>query len=213
MRLEILLILGGVVLAGKAVGVVAVGQQQQLYVHPLGQEHVDTALAGVDAGFVAVEDDGDIARHAVDEAYLVGGECGTRRRHYVLHPHLVHGHHIGISLHEIAQVLSADGFLGLEEAEELLAFAIDDAFRRVEVFHVYALGGCVEHAPAEACHASAHAEDGPDDASTEAVAPRAVLVLDAQAGADTVLRVVFVNRIDKVLLLVSGLESVLGHAV
>ena len=75
---QVLLVLGGSVLACETVGVFSVGQEQQLYVHTLGQQHVYAPFTGVYARLVAVVDDGDIVGHAVYEAYLVGGEGSTR---------------------------------------------------------------------------------------------------------------------------------------
>ena len=46
--------LRGVVLAGIGVGVVAVGQEAHLDVHPLFEQHVDASQGGLDAGRVAV---------------------------------------------------------------------------------------------------------------------------------------------------------------
>ena len=77
--LQVLLELRGRVLAGKAVGVIAVGEEQELDVHTFGQEHVDASFTGMDACVVAVEDDGDVFRDAMDEVYLFGSECGAGR--------------------------------------------------------------------------------------------------------------------------------------
>ena len=118
---------------------------------------------------------------------------------------LVHGHHVGVALYQVAQVALADGLLGLEESEEFLALAVYDALGRVEVLHVDALGGSIEHASAESCHASAHGEDGPYHTSAKAVAQASVLVLQTESRAYAQPRFLLVDGIYEIAFLVAGL--------
>ena len=51
---DIVLQLLGRVLLGKRVGVVAIGQEQHLDVHTLGQEHVGASHGGMDTGLITI---------------------------------------------------------------------------------------------------------------------------------------------------------------
>ena len=65
--------LRAVVLAGKGVGVVAVGQEADFDVHAFFQQHVDAAQRGLDAGGVTVVEHGEVVGEAVYQLDLVGG--------------------------------------------------------------------------------------------------------------------------------------------
>ena len=58
------------VFLGEAVGVVAVGKQQHLYVQALGKQHVDASQRRFYSGRVAVVEYGDVVRKAVYHPYL-----------------------------------------------------------------------------------------------------------------------------------------------
>ncbi len=88
--LDVLLHLGGAVRTGERVGILGFGQQHDAHVHPLGQDHVDAADRGVDARRIAVVDDRDVLREAVQQTDLLGRERRARRRHDILHAGLVH---------------------------------------------------------------------------------------------------------------------------
>ena len=136
----------------------------------------------MDACLVTVKDNRYIIGHTVNQANLFVGQCRSAGCHHIFHTLLVHRHHISIAFHQIAEVLLADGFLGLEETEEFAPFAVDKAFGRVHVFHVYALGGCIQHTTTKTCHSAAHGKDRPDNPAAESVAQLPVLlVLQAEA--------------------------------
>ena len=46
----------------------------------------------------------------------------------------MHGYHIGIALHQVTIVFFCDRLLGLENAVKDLAFMVDIAFGRIEIF-------------------------------------------------------------------------------
>ena len=200
-------------LSGEAVGVVAVGQEQQLDVHAFSQQHVDASFAGMNACIVAVEDDCDIFCDTMDEVDLVRCECCARRRYDVLDSLLVHGHHVGIAFNEVAKVGFADGLSCLEEAEEFLTLAVDDALRRVHVFDRNSFCGCVEHTASEASHTSACGEDGPDDSSEEAVSELAVFAFQAQSCPDAQARLHLVLVVHEIAFLVTFFQSRSGEGL
>ena len=181
MFLQVLLIFRGCVLAGKAVGVVAVGQQQQLHAHALGQQHIDTALRRLDTCGIAVVDDHYILREAMDGADLLVGQCRAAGRHHVFHALLVHSHHVGVAFDEVTEILLDNGFLGKEQPVELALLGIDDAFGRILILHLHALGAAVQHSAAEAYHLARDGVDGEDDAVAEAVVGLAGLIADTEA--------------------------------
>ena len=78
MIINIRLIVGCIMLSGKAVRVVTVGQKADLDVHAFLQQHVDTADAGFDAGSVTVIKYSYIVCKPMNQSYLVGGQCRTR---------------------------------------------------------------------------------------------------------------------------------------
>ncbi len=177
---DVFLELGRRVLAGEAVGVVAVGQEEHLDVEPLAQEHVDAAQARLDARHVAVVEHGDVLREAADEAYLPLGERRARRGHDVLHTALVHRDDVGVALDEEAASLPDDGVLGQVEAVELVALVVDGRLGRVDVFrHLLARR---HDAASEGHHLARHRVHGEDDAAVVAVEQAAVVRLEAEAG-------------------------------
>ena len=105
MFFEIGLILFCRMLACEAVGVVAVGQEEQLHVYSFSQKHVYTSLRGLDSSRVTIVDHSYVSGETVNGVNLFVGECRAGRSHHVLYSHLMHSHHVGVALHEIAQVL------------------------------------------------------------------------------------------------------------
>ena len=116
MLLDELLKLRAVVLVGKGVGILPVGQQADLDVHPLFEQHVDASDGGFDAGCVAVVEHGHIVREAMDHAYLSGGQCRARGCHDILHARLVHGDDVRVAFDQEAAVLLHDGLFGEVDA-------------------------------------------------------------------------------------------------
>ena len=199
MRRQIVLILLLSALFGEFIGVLPIGEHQQTHVHAVGQQHVDAALRGLDAGGVAVEEHRDVRCEALHQSYLFVRESGAARGHHVLHAHLVHGHHVGVALHHIDEVRLRDGLLGFEEAVEFFLLAVDAALGGVDVFLADALGGGVEHASAEADHFARDAAYGEDHASGVAVVHRAVVASDGEA------------RLHEEIFLIARLEGRLGE--
>lgn len=74
---DVVLKVGGRVLTGEAVGVVAIGQEEDFDVQSFCKQHVDATQAGMDAGGVAIVEHGDIVGEAVDQAYLPLREGGA----------------------------------------------------------------------------------------------------------------------------------------
>ena len=80
---EVFLKLSGTVFLGVAVGVFAVGEENDTDVHAFFKEEVDSTEGGFDASGVAVVKDGDVGSVALDEADLLGGEGGAAGGHSV----------------------------------------------------------------------------------------------------------------------------------
>ena len=78
MVVDICLIIGGVVFACKAVRVVPVRKQAYFYVHAFFQQHVNPSDAGFDAGSVTVIEYRDVIGEPVNQADLLGSQCGSR---------------------------------------------------------------------------------------------------------------------------------------
>ena len=80
---EVFLKLSGTVFLGVAVGVFAVGEENDTDVHAFFEEEVDSSEGGFDAGGVAIVKDGDVGSVAFDEADLFGGEGGAAGGHCI----------------------------------------------------------------------------------------------------------------------------------
>ena len=188
MGIDVCLIVRGIVLAGKAVGVVPVRQQHHLDVHALLQQHVDAAQGSLDACHVAVIEHGDVVREAVDEAYLSRSEGRTRGSNHILDARLVHRDDVGVSLHQEATVLLDDGLLRKVDAVELIALVIDFRLGRIDILR--RLGISLEDTSAEGHDLPRQGMDREDDPSPEAVAQGTVIAGIAQSRLHEVLRTV-----------------------
>ena len=177
----------GIVLAGKTVGVVPVGQEQYLHVHACRQKHVRTSLGCMYAGIVTVVKQGDVVGKAVQEMYLLLGQGGARVGYHILYATLVHGDNIGVAFYHIHLIHLDDRLLGLVETVQLASFAIDAGFGRVLVLDGHALGGGIQDTSAKACHLAAYGVPWEHDTSPETVNNRAVLALDGKSCAHEVL--------------------------
>ena len=173
MRFDVLAEFVGVVSAGKAVGIFAIGQQHHLHVHPLLQQHVDAAKRGVDAGAVAVVENGDVRREAMNLADLSRRERRAARGYDILKPCLVHRHHVGISLHEEALVLLDNSALCQPDAVELVALRIDGRLGRIDVFRHLRVR--LHDASAEGNHLARKAVNGEHHTPVEPVAKTSLL--------------------------------------
>ncbi len=110
---DICLDLIGRMCLGKGVGVVARRQQHYLERKPGSHKHVDTSQRRLDTRRVGVVDERDGGGKALDEFDLAVGERCARRGHHILHPGLVHGYDIHVSLDQDALLLAGDGGAGL----------------------------------------------------------------------------------------------------
>ena len=165
----------------KRVGVLALRQQHNLYVHSRLQHHVDAAQRGLDAGGVAVVYECDAFGEALHQVDVALGEGGAAGGHHVFQAALRHRYHIGIALHHVALVLPGDGIFGLIEAVQgRPALGIDYGFWRIDV-----LGGLLfrrEDAPAKGDDFAGERVDGEHHPLVVAVGEAAVVVLGAEAG-------------------------------
>ena len=78
---EVFMKLSGTVFLGVAVGVFAVGEENDTDVHAFLEEEVDGSEGGFDAGGVAIVENRDVGSVAFDEADLFGGEGGAAGGH------------------------------------------------------------------------------------------------------------------------------------
>ena len=182
LRGDVVLHLRGIVLAGEAVGVVAIGQEKHAHVHPLGQQHIDTTDAGLDAGFVAIVNQSDVRCEPTQQTYLFFAERRARVGHHILQSALVHGNYIRVAFYHVHAVVLHDGALCLIESVQFAPFAEYLALGGVYVLLLHTLGTAVEHASAEAHHLTADVYPRKDYTSPKAVAQRPVVLGVAQPG-------------------------------
>ena len=135
-----LTVLLGSMLAGKRVRVIAVRQQTHLHRHTLLQQHLGTTGSCMNARLITIIKQYNIIGETVQDVNLVLAEGGTRVGHHILHPTLVHGNHIGITLYHIDAVLLHNGLLSLEDAIELTLLVEYLRVRGVDVLLRHALG-------------------------------------------------------------------------
>ena len=90
------------------------------------------------------------------------GKGRTRVGDDVLDAALMHGYHIGITLHHIDAILLRDGLLRLEETIEFAFLMIDLRIRRVHVFLLHALRPGVQQSSSEGHHLSADVQPRKD---------------------------------------------------
>ena len=162
-------------LAGKRVGIVAIGQHQHLDIHTLGQQHVSTTNGSMNARLVAVVEQHDVLREAVQQLHLMRRERRARVGNHILQPALVHGYHVGIALHHIHAVLLNDGSLSLIDAVELALLMVDFRVGRVDILLLHALGSRIELSPAKGYDLAADVQPGEDGTSGKSVYQHAFL--------------------------------------
>ncbi len=185
---------------GERIGVLGLGQQHDAHVHALLEDHVDTAQRRMDTRRIAVVDDRDVLRKAVQQAYLLRRERRTGRRDDVLDPGLVHRNDVGIALHHDGEVLLLDGFLGEIETVEFALLAVYLALGRILVLGDFLVGA--ERTAAERHDTARNIVDREHHPVVETVEERTVaLALERQA------------RREEEFLLVPGGQRVLGHLV
>ena len=185
--------------AGKAVRVVTVGQQEHLHVHLLFQQHVGSSQCRMYTRSITVVEQHDVAGESVEQSYLMDAQGCSRVCHHVLNAALVHGDDVRIALHHVNAVFLGDGFLCLIQSVELSFLMVDFAVGRIDVFLVHALGPGVQHASSECHDLSTHArprEDGTTGESVQvlilsALVARLILVyLETESGGGEIFRVV-----------------------
>ena len=125
MLLDVLTEIAGSVLAGEGVGVLTVGQQQHFQVHAFSEQHIGTAQGSMDAGLIAIVEQDDVRREAMQDANLMIRECRAGVGDDVLDARLMHGDDIGVAFHHVDAVFLRNGALGLIESVELAVFMID----------------------------------------------------------------------------------------
>ena len=169
MLLDILLELLGGMLAGKRVGVVAIGQQQHLHIHTFLQQHIRTTHGGMDTSLITIVEQHDIGGKAVQQSYLIVAQCRTAVSHDILQATLVHGDDVGIALHHIHAVFLDDSFLRLIDAIELAFLMIDFGVGRVDVFLLHALRSGIELTTTKGHHLTTHIQPREDGTTRKAV--------------------------------------------
>ena len=125
MSLNIVLELLRGMLAGKGVGVIAIGQEQHLDIHTLLQQHIGTTHSGMDTSLIAIVKQHDVLREASQQLNLVYTQRRTRVSHHILQSALVHGNNIGIAFNHVYAVFLDNGLLGLIDAVKLAFLVID----------------------------------------------------------------------------------------
>ena len=126
----------------------------------------------MDTRRIAVVDDRNVLRKAVQQAYLLRRERRSGRRHDVLHSGLVHRNHVGITLDHDGEVLLLNGFLGEIEAVQFAFLAVYLALGGVLV-----LGDLLvraERAASEGHDAARNVVHGEDHPVAEPVVKRSV---------------------------------------
>ena len=185
--------------AGKAIRVVAIRQEEHLYVHLLLQQHIGSSQCSVHTGIIAIIKEHDVAGESMEQPNLVDAQGSTRVCHHILDSALVHGNHIGVSLHHVYAVFLGYRLLCLIKAIEFSFLMVNLAIWRVDVFLAHALGAGIEHSSTESHHLATHTEPWEDGTPRESIqililpAPVVLLVLihlEAKTGAHQVLRIV-----------------------
>ena len=112
-------------LAGKRIGIIAIGEEQHLDVHSLRQEHISTTHGGMDTRLVAIVKQRDVLGETPEQLDLIDGECRATVGHHIFQSTLVHRNHVGITFHHIDTVFLGNGLLGLIESVELTFLMVD----------------------------------------------------------------------------------------
>ena len=155
----------------------------------------------MDAGLIAVVEQYDVARKAVQHAYLEETQGRTGVRYDILNATLVHRNHIRIAFHHIDQIQFGYGFLGLEDTIEFTFLMIDLRIGRVDIFLLHTLGACIQQSAAKSRHLAADTYPREDDTSRKAVHERSVVPLETQ------------SSLHEELLLVASLQCCLRQCV
>jgi len=164
---EVIADLAAAVFLGVAVRILALGEGDDLHVEALLQDEVDAAQAGLHARRIAIVEDGDDGRVALDEAHLLLREAGAAAGHHVGDARLMQADDVGVALYQVAELLLHDGLLGVEDAVEGSALGVEHALRAVEVLGELLVA--LQRAGPEGDGLAAEAEDREGDAPGEEV--------------------------------------------
>ena len=155
--------------AGETIWVIAVREEEYLYVHLFFEQHIGTSQRSMNTRIIAVIEKNYVTGKAVQQSDLMHAQCRTRVGHYIFDATLMHRDNIGISFHHKDTILLGYRLLGLIESIEFALLMIDNAIRRVDIFLADALGSAVEHSSAKSYHLAAHAEPREDGSARETV--------------------------------------------
>jgi hypothetical protein len=167
-------------LAHLAVGVLALGQEQEAHLAAVLQHRqgvLQGAPGGLAAGAVAVEAEHHLGHGAEQPVQVFAGGGGAQGGHGVADAELGQGHHVHVALHHQQAFQLAFRLARLEQAVQLLALVEHGAFRAVEVLGLVV----AQHPAAEADHPAAAVADGEHDPVAEAVVGAAVVTGQGQA--------------------------------
>ena len=150
-------------------------------------------------GIIAIIKEHDVAGESMEQSNLVDAQGSTRVCHHILNATLVHGNHIGVSLHHIYTIFLGYRLLCLIKTIEFSFLMVNLAIWRVYVFLAHALGTGIEHSSTESHHLATHTEPREYGTPRESIqililpAPVVLLVLihlEAKTCAHQVLRIV-----------------------
>ena len=165
---QVLLEDGGTYGLEVAVGIFAVGQDDDTDVEAGEQEDVDAAQGCFDAGLIPVVEQGDVLGLALDQGGLARCQARPGRCYDVLNAVLVQADYVGIALHHVDVVELADRLPGLVDAVKDVRLMVDLALGAVDV-----LGGLdvlLEDAAGEGDRLALQVMDGEHDAVPEEIA-------------------------------------------
>ena len=171
--------IGSVVFACEAVGVVAVGQQHCLYIHTVFEQHIYSAYRCFDARCVAVVDDRDILCKTVYELYLSVGKRCARRGYDVFHSRLMHRNDVGVAFDEKTSVLLYYLVFGEKYTVQLVAFVVNLALGRIDVFRQLIV--FLQNPTAEAYDLTRKRVYGKHNATAKPIGKRSLVVLEDQS--------------------------------
>ena len=123
-------------LAQEFVRIQFIGQRADAHVDRLGEEHLDGAVRGLLPGSVAVEEEHDALRKALQDARVLTGERGAERCHHVGHAGGVAGDDIGVALADDGRARVDDRLLGEVDAVQSAALVEHAAFGGIQVLRL-----------------------------------------------------------------------------
>ena len=155
----------------------------------------------MNTGLVTIVEQGDVRRKPPQCLNLMNRECSTRVGHHITYTTLVHGYHVGISLHHKHMILLGYISLCLIKAIEFAFLMEDIRLRRIDIFLLHALGARVEQATTECIHLTRHRE------------PREYHPAGISVNKFTIVLSVAQSSFHQIILLISGSHSRLRQRV